>query len=85
MNTLDEWIADAARALSLPAAPLPVDLRDDLLDLTKDVAHGVARVAAPLTCYLLGLAIAGGMAPSSAVDTLRALLAAREPVDQPGT
>ncbi|MET3804367.1 hypothetical protein ABIB25_001362 [Nakamurella sp. UYEF19] len=83
MSTLDDWIADASRALSLPPAPLPVDLRDDLLDLTRDVAHGVARVAAPLTCYLVGLAIANGMAPSTAVSTLKDLVAARTPVDQP--
>ena len=77
MSTLDDWIADAARALSLPAAPIPVDLRDDLLDLTRDVAHGVARIAGPLTCYLVGLAVAGGASPSAAIERLKELAAAQ--------
>lgn len=78
MSTLDDWIAEATRALELPPAPIPVDLRDELLDLTRDVAHGVARIAGPLTCYLVGLAVANGAAPSTAVDALKALVAARE-------
>ena len=28
-----------------------------MLDVARDVAHGVARPAAPLTAYLLGLAV----------------------------
>jgi len=79
MSTLDDWIADAAQALALPPAPIPVDLRNELLELTRDVAHGVARIGGPLTCYLVGLAVAGGAAPSTAVGTLKELLAAREP------
>ena len=83
MSTLDDWIADAAEALSLPAAPIPVDLRDDLLELTRDVAHGVARVAGPLTCYLVGLAVADGAVPSVAIATLKELVAARQPDPDP--
>lgn len=78
MSTLDDWIADAAEALALPPASIPVDLRDDLLDLTRDVAHGVARIAGPLSCYLVGLAVANGAAPATAVDALKALVAARD-------
>jgi hypothetical protein len=79
MSTLDDWIADAAEALSLPPASIPADLRDQLLDLTRDVAHNVARIAGPLTCYLAGLAVANGAPPSTAVSTLTALVAGREP------
>ena len=81
MSTLDNWIADAADALSLPPAPIPADLRDALLELTRDVAHGVARVAGPLTCYLVGLAVADGAPPSVAVSTLQELVASREPAE----
>jgi hypothetical protein len=81
MSTLDDWIADAAQALALPPAPIPVDLRNELLDLTRDVAHGVARIGGPLTCYLVGLAVAAGAAPSTAVATVKELLAAREPAE----
>ena len=31
-----------------------------VLDLARDVAHGVARPAAPLTAYLLGVAVGQG-------------------------
>jgi hypothetical protein len=53
MNPLDTWIATACEALGID--PATVD-RDAVLDLTRDVAHGVSRPAAPLTAYLVGLA-----------------------------
>ena len=61
MNPLDEWLDDAADALGIERDAIERDL---LLDLTREVAHGVARPAAPLTAYLLGLAAgkAGGRA-----------------------
>lgn len=58
MNTLEEWVSAVSRELGLTDA---VD-RDVVLDLARDVAHGVARPAAPLTTFLVGLAAgrAGG-------------------------
>nr|BFE80141.1 hypothetical protein GCM10020093_027420 [Planobispora longispora] len=53
MNVLAEWTALVCEELGVD--PEKID-RDMLLDLTKEVAHGVARPAAPLTAYLLGLA-----------------------------
>lgn len=81
MSTLDDWIADASEALGLPAESITHDLRDQLLDLTRDVAHGVARVAGPLTTYLVGLAVGGGMPPTTAVARLSVLAAARADQD----
>ncbi|GAA2007458.1 hypothetical protein JL107_16435 [Nakamurella flavida] len=78
MSTLDDWIADAEKALDLTPGSLPKDLRDDLLGLTRDVAHGVARVAAPLTCYLAGLAVARGDDPAQVTATLRGLVPAEQ-------
>jgi len=63
--------------LSITPASIPVDLRDDLLELTRDVAHDVARIAGPLTCYLAGMAVANGVAPSTVVTTLKELIASR--------
>jgi hypothetical protein len=59
VNVLEEWIATVSRALGLDKAELDRDL---ILDLTKDVAHNIARPAAPLTAFLVGLAAgrAGG-------------------------
>ena len=63
MSTLDDWMAQAERALDLPADSVTTELRDELLDLTRDVAHGVARIAGPLTCYLVGVAVGRGQIP----------------------
>lgn len=49
------WLDIVGAVLGVDAAEVPVD---DLLDLTRDVAHGVERKYAPLTTYMLGLAAA---------------------------
>jgi hypothetical protein len=67
LNVLMEWTALVCRELGVD--PAKID-RDEVLDLTKEVAHGVARPAAPLTAYLLGLAQGAGTAPPDAVERL---------------
>ncbi|MEV5498332.1 DUF6457 domain-containing protein [Nonomuraea fuscirosea] len=67
MHVLNEWTALACEELGID--PARVD-RDRILDLTKEVAHGVARPAAPLTAYLLGLAQGSGTASEDAVARL---------------
>ncbi|AZI57243.1 hypothetical protein EH165_02785 [Nakamurella antarctica] len=74
MSTLEDWLADATSALELPPDSIPADLRNDLLGLTRDIAHGVTRIAGPLTCYLLGLAAARGGAPSASIALINALI-----------
>jgi hypothetical protein len=75
MNVLEDWNAKVCAALDLD--PEAMDQRL-LLDLTRDVAHGVARPAAPLTSFLVGLAAgrAGGSAADvrTAVETVSALI-----------
>ena len=66
MSTLDDWVVQAADALGIEAA-IDVAL---VLDLAREVAHGVARPAAPVTSYLLGVAVAGGADPETAAATL---------------
>lgn len=78
MSTLDDWITQASGALDLPADSLPTELRDELLDLTRDVAHGVARIAGPLTCYLLGVAVGRGQDPATALAAVTTLLPTEE-------
>ncbi len=51
--TLDEWVRDLSDALGVDAAGTDVPL---LLDVARDAAHGIARPAAPLTTFLVGLA-----------------------------
>jgi molybdopterin-guanine dinucleotide biosynthesis protein A len=50
----------------------PADIRGPVLDLARDVAHGVARPAAPLTTFLLGLAAGQRGGDQAAVDSARA-------------
>lgn len=63
-NTLDAWTDTVCRELGITGA---ID-RTAILDMTKEVAHGVARPAAPLTAYLLGLAVGAGGDPAELAD-----------------
>jgi Domain of unknown function (DUF6457) len=67
MGELDDWLAEVAVALGVPADAVR---RDMVLDVTRDVAHGVARPAAPLTAYLIGVAVGRGTDPAVAVATV---------------
>ena len=71
MATLDEWVTQVTAALGLP--PESVDVRE-VLDLARDVAHGVDRPAAPVTAYLAGLAVANGTPLTDVLATVRAAL-----------
>jgi hypothetical protein len=70
-NVLEAWITAACGALDL------TDLSDRdrraVLDLARDVAHGVVRPAAPLTAFLLGLAVGRGADLATAAATLTRL------------
>ena len=70
MATLDEWTAQVCTALRID--PAAMDARA-VLDVARDVAHGVARPAAPLTAYLLGVAVGRGASPTEAAGTVSRL------------
>ena len=74
MATLDEWTAQVCAALDLDPGSIDQTL---VLDLARDVAHGVARPAAPLTAYLLGLAVGRGAQPGDAAARIADLVRAR--------
>lgn len=69
------FAADLAARLGVPSATVPAEL---LLEVTREVAHAVTRPAGPITTYLIGLAVAGGMDPTDAADRARALLSERK-------
>lgn len=73
-DDLARWAADLAGDLGV-ARDAPIGA---LLDLTRDVAHGVMRPAAPITTYLVGLAVAGGMPFEDAAATVRARIPEQE-------
>lgn len=70
MNALDEWTAAACRELGLDPAEANTAL---VLDLARDVAHGVLRPGAPVTAYLAGLAVGRGADPAGAIGRLSEL------------
>lgn len=69
--TLDEWVQVVSTELGLG----PIDVKA-VLDLARDVAHGVARPAAPLTCLLVGLAAASSEDLDDVIERVRRLLPA---------
>lgn len=62
-----EWVADFAAVLGIDA-PDEATITA-LLDLAGVAAHASERLAAPLACYLVGLARAD---PQAVLDTARA-------------
>jgi hypothetical protein len=78
VNTLEEWAAAVCGELGLDPAALDPRL---VLDLARDVAHGVARPAAPLTAYLLGVAVGQGRPPAESGARLSEEAARWAPAD----
>jgi hypothetical protein len=69
-DELDDWVAKAAHELGLDPAEVPTQA---VLDLAKDVAHGVVRPGAPVTAYLMGLAVGRGAQPAVVAERLSEL------------
>lgn len=79
-DPLHRWVADLVAELGID--PDGVDV-DALLDLSRDIAHGVMRPAVPLTAFLVGCAVTargGSHADLEAVTAqVRALVERRQP------
>ena len=72
MNTLESW----TEAVCAEFGIVPSDAATrTVLDVARDVAHQVARPAAPLTAYLLGIAVGRGEPVEAAAERLRELAA----------
>jgi hypothetical protein len=72
VSTLDRWTQAACAELGLAPAQVPARV---VLDLARDVAHQVERPAAPLTAFLLGLAVGSGQSLDEATRQLTDLAA----------
>ncbi len=70
MTTLHSWTEAACAELGVQADD---DAIRAVLDLARDVAHQIERPAAPVSAFLLGLAVGGGQSLASAAARLRAL------------
>ena len=72
-STVDEWIAAVCRELGLAGVSVDgVDV-DSILEVAKHAAHEVMRPAAPVTTYLMGLAVAQGADPGELAERVAAL------------
>lgn len=72
-DDLSRWVARLTAALDVE--PAAVDIAA-VLALAKETAHGVARPAAPVSAFVVGLA--AGRAGGSPADIERAMTATRE-------
>jgi hypothetical protein len=70
VNVLDEWISLACAELGITPAEAESKA---VLDVARDVAHNVVRPGAPVTAYLMGIAVGRGADPADVAARLSAL------------
>jgi len=70
VNELDRWVEAACGELGL--TPADVEAKT-VLDVARDVAHQVLRPGAPVTAYLMGIAVGRGADPAAAAARIGAL------------
>jgi hypothetical protein len=70
LSTLGDWTEAVCANLGLESDVVDVTA---VLDMARDAAHGVARPAAPLTAYLVGVAVGRGAAPAEATGRIAEL------------
>jgi len=75
---LDSWLARCATGLEINDVPLSDDTIGTLLDVARDSAHQVARVSAPLTTFLVGVAVGRGARVDAVAAKATALLQSDE-------
>jgi molybdopterin-guanine dinucleotide biosynthesis protein A len=73
-EALDDWLAAVAAELGVDPGAVSIPT---VLDLARDVAHGVARPAAPLTAFVVGLAAGAGLGSADELAARAAALAAQ--------
>jgi Domain of unknown function (DUF6457) len=85
---MDDWLERVSEALGEPAIA-PAEL-GALLKLTRDVAHGVERKLAPISAFLIGVAVGQRTAAGQdrdwafreAVETTRTFVPVEPPEQQ---
>ena len=76
---LQEWLSALSNELGLADVEITEDLVTTLLDVARDAAHEVERVAAPLTTFLVGVAVGRGAALPATAATTTSLLLQQDP------
>jgi hypothetical protein len=83
-SELNRWLLAVCDELGIDPGAIDIDV---VLDLARDVAHGVGRPAVPLTNVLVGVAVASGTGDRAELDRVVArvgALATRWAADTPG-
>jgi hypothetical protein len=70
---LDEWLTAVGSEIGTADLVLDADTIQVLLDLARDAAHEIERVAAPLTTFLVGVAVGRGAQLEAVVSQTTAL------------
>jgi hypothetical protein len=70
VNELDRWVEAACGELGLTPGDVEAGV---VLDVARDVAHQVLRPGAPVTAYLMGIAVGRGADPAEAAARISAL------------
>jgi hypothetical protein len=78
---LKHWLTTLSAELGTSDVTMDDDAVTTLLDLARDSAHEVERVAAPLTTFLVGVAVGRGGASNAAAATATTLLMNDEAAD----
>jgi hypothetical protein len=78
---LKQWLTTLSAELETTDVTMDDDAVRTLLELARDSAHEVERVAAPLTTFLVGIAVGRGAALSTSAATATTLLLNQEAAD----
>ena len=78
---LKQWLTTLSAELETSDVSMDDNAVQTVLDLARDSAHEVERVAAPITTFLVGIAVGRGAALSTAAATATALLLNEDAAD----
>lgn len=78
---LKQWLTTLSAELETSDVTLDDDAIHTLLDLARDSAHEVERPAAPLTTFLIGVAVGRGATLGSAAAAATELLMNNDAAD----
>jgi hypothetical protein len=78
---LKQWLTSLSAELGTSDVTMDDTAIRTLLDLARDSAHEVERVAAPLTTFLVGIAVGRGATLGTSAATATTLLMNQEAAD----
>jgi hypothetical protein len=78
---LKQWLTILSAELETSDVAMDDDAVRTLLDLARDSAHEVERIAAPLTTFLVGIAVGRGAALTTAAAAATTLLLKNDAAD----